>query len=78
MENRSMTILLGFVGMIGGVMTLALLRPYSALLALFSMPFGASTLVLALSILMALRNLRQTTKPEVIHDQPDALSYEAS
>ncbi len=73
-----MVILLAFISMIGGAITLALLWPYSAPLAILGMPFGASALVLAVSILMATRNPRQAIEPDAAQAQPDALAYEAS
>jgi hypothetical protein len=78
MENRSMVILLAFISVIGGAITLALLWPYGAFTALFGMPFGASALVLAVSILIALRNLKQAIEPEAPQDQPKALAWEPS
>ena len=78
MENRPMVILLAFISMIGGAATLTLLWSYGAFPALFGAPFGASALVLAVSILIAVRNPRQAIEPEAIQDQPDALAYEAS
>jgi hypothetical protein len=77
MENHSMIILLVFVSVIGGAMTLALLWPYGAFTALFGMPLGASALVLAVSILIALQRSEQAIEPEAIEDQPNALAYEA-
>jgi hypothetical protein len=77
MENRSMLILLAFVSVIGGAITLALVWPYGALTALFAMPFGASALVLAVCSLITLRNSRQAIEPDPFQDQPDVLGYEA-
>jgi hypothetical protein len=77
MENRSMSILLVFISMIGGAITLALLWPYGAFTALFGMPFGASALVLTVGILIAVQNPRQASNLETIQDRPNALAYEA-
>jgi divalent metal cation (Fe/Co/Zn/Cd) transporter len=58
-------------------MTLALLWPYGVFTALFGMPLGASALMLAVSILIALQKVGQAIEPEAIEDPPNALAYEA-
>jgi hypothetical protein len=78
MENRSMSILLAFVSVIGGAMTFALLWPSGAPLAILATPFGASALVLSVSSLIALLKSEQGIEPEAAQDKPDTLTYEPS
>jgi hypothetical protein len=81
LENRSMIILLAFVNGIGGSMTLALLWPYGAplaILGILGMCFGASALVLAVSVLIDLQKSEQAIEPEALQDQSNALASDAS
>ena len=73
-----MVILLTFVGVIGGGMTLALLWPYGPFTALLGMPLGASALGLAVSMFIAMQKSGQAVEPEAVADQPNALASEAN
>ncbi|MBL0408501.1 hypothetical protein JKG68_32070 [Microvirga aerilata] len=61
-----MSILLAFVGVVGGAITLGMLWSYGAVMALSGTPLGASALVLAVSILMALQKSEQPIEPDTI------------
>jgi membrane associated rhomboid family serine protease len=58
-----------FAALVGGIVTLAGLLPYGALIALISMPFGGSLAALLAGLLLAVLRSRAERRAEA---EPDA------
>ena len=62
-------IVLLIAALVGGIITLASLLPYGALIALISMPFGGSLAALLAGVLLAVLRSRAERRAEA---EPDA------